>query len=434
MKLAYSTHLSKRKGEDVHSESEFVWNLAGCKDQVSGVFFALLDGHGGVQTAEYANAHLLAHFLHELSAVTGGEPFPNSRTAFDEMHCAALSSAFKRVDSECQAMFDRSGSTCTVVLVLHEPFSLDGASEHRAFATVANVGDSHCYVAQSSQLTRVNEDHRAGANKHENARIEASEGWELSRKADAKGPLRLFPGGLMMTRSLGDAEAGAGCLGEPSITRLCTSTARVVLASDGLWDALGMKDISKLTLGKLDNEQCCKHLVQLASKREGKKFGDDVTVTVIDLGPFANQNEPTNALWVWKPENGTPDAVKVLSAMRNRLGYVPVPGPELPPLGTEVVLDGQQDVFPHHRIVQYDFGFELVQLSGAGKRWIAVDRIAPVVVVVVEEPVEKVEEEPVEKVDEQLHPETDIGEAPHETKKKKKTCVCSPLPPPPPAP
>ncbi|KAH9251366.1 hypothetical protein BASA81_010777 [Batrachochytrium salamandrivorans] len=372
--MKYSTHLSKRKGEDVHSECEFVWNLASCTDQVSGMFFALLDGHGGVQTAEYANAHLLSHFLHELSELTTSAcgQFPNSRTAFDEMHCLALSNAFKRVDSECQSKFERSGSTCTVVLVLKESFPNDGG-EYRTFATVANVGDSHCYVAQSSQLIRVNEDHRAGANKHENARVEATEGWELSRKADPKGPLRLFPGGLMMTRSLGDSEAGACCLGEPSITRVCTSVARLVLASDGLWDALGTKEISKLALGKLDNDQCCKHLVQLASKREGKKFGDDVTVTVIDLGPFTNRTEPSTALWVWKAENSIPDAVKVLSAMRNGLGYVPIPRAELPSLGTEVLLDGQAEAC--HRIVQYDLGFELVQLSGTGKRWIGVDRL-----------------------------------------------------------
>lgn len=183
MEIKFATHLSKRKGEDCHHDEEFTWKHVDFEDQVMGSFFVLLDGHGGVQTAEFAKESLLAQFLRELDALPAvehdGSPCKSSRQAYDALHCTAISNAFIEVNKQCQAKFDRSGATCTVVLILRERVPRE---EHRVFATVANVGDSHVYCLQNGNLTRLNEDHRAGANKHENKRVEETPGWELSKK------------------------------------------------------------------------------------------------------------------------------------------------------------------------------------------------------------------------------------------------------------
>jgi hypothetical protein len=58
---------------------------------------------------------------------------------------------------------------------------------------------------------------------------------------DPQGPLRVYPGGLSITRSVGNAEASESIIAVPdvSITAVPVEGARLVLASDGLWNALG---------------------------------------------------------------------------------------------------------------------------------------------------------------------------------------------------
>lgn len=49
----------------------------------------------------------------------------------------------------------------------------------------------------------------------------------------------------MMSRSIGDAEAGEIVLGEPEVRQVSipTTGARLILASDGLWDAVSPKTV-----------------------------------------------------------------------------------------------------------------------------------------------------------------------------------------------
>ena len=59
------------------------------------------------------------------------------------------------------------------------------------------------------------------------------------------GPLRIWPGGLAMARSIGDVEAGALAIAEPEIRQITLplSGARLIIASDGLWDAITPKTV-----------------------------------------------------------------------------------------------------------------------------------------------------------------------------------------------
>jgi serine/threonine protein phosphatase PrpC len=70
---------------------------------------------------------------------------------------------------------------------------------------------------------------------------------ELSRstlEGKEVGPLRVWPGGLAMSRTLGDAEAGDLVPGAPAVAQvtLPSTGARLVIASDGVWDVLDPKN------------------------------------------------------------------------------------------------------------------------------------------------------------------------------------------------
>ncbi len=54
--------------------------------------------------------------------------------------------------------------------------------------------------------------------------------------------MRTWPGGLCVSRSIGDADAGEHILPLPHIKQVVVPLrgCRVILASDGLWDALSL--------------------------------------------------------------------------------------------------------------------------------------------------------------------------------------------------
>ena len=63
-----------------------------------------------------------------------------------------------------------------------------------------------------------------------------------ARRSDgsvSSGPLRLWPGGLAMGRSLGDADCGDAILPEPAIeiVEICAD-ATILVCSDGVWGSL----------------------------------------------------------------------------------------------------------------------------------------------------------------------------------------------------
>ncbi|MQM13364.1 hypothetical protein Taro_046290 [Colocasia esculenta] len=93
-----------------------------------------------------------------------------------------------------------SGTTVTFVII-------DGW-----VATVASVGDSRC-ILESAEGTfySLSADHRLEANKEEVERITASGGevGRLNTVGGAEiGPLRCWPGGLCLSRSIGDMDVG----------------------------------------------------------------------------------------------------------------------------------------------------------------------------------------------------------------------------------
>ncbi|GAY47585.1 hypothetical protein CUMW_105500 [Citrus unshiu] len=191
----------------------------------------------------------------------------------------ALVAGFVKTDKEFQR--EISGTTATFVIV------------DRWTATVASVGDSRCILdAQGGAVSTLTVDHRLEENVEERERVTARRGevGRLSIVGGAEiGPLRCWPGGLCISRSIGDMDVGEFIVPIPYVKQVKLSNAggRLIIASDGIWDALSSEMAA----------QCCRGLpAELAARQvealRTRGLKDDTTCIVVDIIPPDNTMQP----------------------------------------------------------------------------------------------------------------------------------------------
>mmetsp|Transcript_114644 Transcript_114644/g.324727 ORF Transcript_114644/g.324727 Transcript_114644/m.324727 type:complete len:473 (+) Transcript_114644:65-1483(+) len=179
-------------------------------------FYAVYDGHGGRQEVDYCEATLHEVVLAELQGLSSGR----------DVGCA-LKAAFEKIDGQLAMLGAwKSGCTATVALVHRKG---PATTLH-----VANVGDSRAVVLGRRSVRRVSNDHRA------------TDPSEAARIAQEGGMVRhgRVGGQLSVSRSLGDhhlKSCGVSCIPEVHTCDVLEDRA-LVIASDGLWDALGDED------------------------------------------------------------------------------------------------------------------------------------------------------------------------------------------------
>ena len=100
------------------------------------------------------------------------------------------------------------------------------------------------------------------------------------------GPMRTFPGGLAVSRAIGDLNAPA-VICRPECTRVPVPPAggRLVLASDGLWNALGDSEAAIIAHEAESAAAAADALVRTVMQRRGAH--DDITIIVVDVPPPA---------------------------------------------------------------------------------------------------------------------------------------------------
>jgi serine/threonine protein phosphatase PrpC len=261
--------------------------------------FGVFDGHGGKQVATFASNMVLKntmaimdsgstahvsdlHNLHTtdlLSAETGIVGVVDvgvwqAQAAFVDRLPQALVQAFIQTDKESHRRFNRGGTTATVAVLCGWEL------------VVANVGDSLAYLDTGTEVLCICGNHRLADSPAEVKRIEDSGGEVASSTVDGKpaGPIRVWPGGLAMARSIGDFDAGDRVLGKPDVRQVTIPSggARLIIASDGLWDAVKPKNAAHHTRDMGASEAAHKLLAQAIKKDHLK---DDVTVVVVDILP-----------------------------------------------------------------------------------------------------------------------------------------------------
>jgi serine/threonine protein phosphatase PrpC len=264
--------------------------------------FGIFDGHGGRQAATFASNALLKYLaaaLDDPALPAPGAPLaPGDLPPVEGLPAedvgewlaqaelarrlpAALAAAFLRCDAEAQARFPRGGTTAT--LAVQAGWEL----------LVASVGDSLAFLDTGAEVLAVSGNHRLDDSPSERARIVAEGGEvEASRiEGVPAGPLRVWPGGLAMSRTVGDAEAGPRAAADPEVCQLTLPPrgGRLLIGSDGLWDAVQPKTAAHHVrgMGAAEAAHC---LVAMAVKKD--KLRDDVTAVVVDFVPGVEDRAP----------------------------------------------------------------------------------------------------------------------------------------------
>ena len=218
------------------------------------IFCGIFDGHGG----SYASSHLAATF-----------PIVLAKQKTFDVPINALQSAWMEMDSSIKIELQKiaaknklntlpnDGSTSTVVLI----------DNNNVYVT--NCGDSACYsISRNGKFNIMTEDH--GTKNPDEVRRVLSVGGSLKQQKlfQRRFPFccfkyeveiakpRLYPGGLLVTRSFGDFHSKLlnnkvvipdhGSIKYIHLTNSNNeedSIDYIILASDGVWDALGIDEI-----------------------------------------------------------------------------------------------------------------------------------------------------------------------------------------------
>ncbi|WOL11717.1 putative protein phosphatase 2C 3 [Canna indica] len=265
-RVRYGCAAQSKKGEDYFLIRTDCQRVHGDPSSSFSVF-AVLDGHNGNAAAIYTRDNLLNHVMSAIPHGLGREQWLQALPR-------ALVAGFVKTDKEFQRKGQTSGTTVTFVII-------DGWT-----ITVASVGDSRCILdAQGGVVSALTVDHRLEENVEERERVTASGGevGRLSIVGGAEiGPLRCWPGGLCLSRSIGDMDAGEFIVPVPYVKQVKLSKAggRLIIASDGIWDALTSEMAANSCRG-LPAELAARQVVKEALRTRGLK--DDTTCIVVDI-------------------------------------------------------------------------------------------------------------------------------------------------------
>lgn len=230
--------------------------------------FGIFDGHRGAAAAEFSVA-ALPQFLQTLASVSS----PSD----------ALYEAFIKTDAAFREELDSNRKSkgviqkdwhpgCTAVTAL--------IVKNRLF--VANAGDCRAMLCRSGHPYSLSRDHIASCFEERERVISA--GGQVKWQIDT---WRVGQAALQVTRSIGDDDLKPAVTAEPEITETILSAADeyIVMASDGLWDAVNEADVVSIIKDTVKEPgMCSKRLATEAAERGSK---DNITVIIIFLRPVS---------------------------------------------------------------------------------------------------------------------------------------------------
>ncbi|KAH9795077.1 putative protein phosphatase 2C 3 [Citrus sinensis] len=207
--------------------------------------------------AIYTKENLLNHVL-------GAIPRGLGRDEWLQALPRALVAGFVKTNEEFQSRGETSTTTATFVIV------------DRWTVTVASVEDSRCILdAQGGAVYTLTVDHRLEKNVEERERVVTASGCEVGRLSIVGGaeigPLRCWPGGLCLSMSFGDMDVGEFIVPIPYVkqVKLSNAVGRLIIASDGIWDALSSEMAAQCCRG-LPAELAARQVIQPPPKKQNK--------------------------------------------------------------------------------------------------------------------------------------------------------------------
>ena len=254
----------------------------------------VVDGHGGYEAAAHVVEHLIEFLLIEfLCDESQGDA---SGSALSEV----LKRTFRRLHEQvCADLHHTAGAAVTVCLI----------NETRGELTTAHVGDAAAMLVLSPTAGRraaeqrpvipLTDEHRLNDSEDERARVK-KQGGQLGRATSlnhqAAGPIRAYPGGVACARAIGDRDCGPWLSPVPNIKTmpLLEAHSLVVIASDGVWDALPPQKVVKEALRSNNVFEAAHNIVAKALKARGLR--DDITCVCITCSRKDSQkSSPENS-------------------------------------------------------------------------------------------------------------------------------------------
>ncbi|XP_027889807.1 protein phosphatase 1F [Xiphophorus couchianus] len=271
----YAIKNTRRKMEDKHVALAEFNQLFGIQDGVERAYYAVFDGHGGVDAAVYAATHLhVALSKQETLQSNTGMAFKTAFNNTDDM--------FRRKAKRERL---RSGSTGVAILI------------HGQQLTVAWLGDSQAMLVRKGQVVTLMEPHKP-EREDEKQRIE-----DLGGCITFMGCWRVN-GTYAVSRAIGDFDQKPYVSGDAdsSTIQLSGDEDYVLLACDGFFDAVKPSEVPDLvaealrgaddseTGGSLPPEHAEDRVGHRVAERlvgDAKAAGssDNITVMVVFLRP-----------------------------------------------------------------------------------------------------------------------------------------------------
>ncbi|XP_017576600.1 protein phosphatase 1K, mitochondrial [Pygocentrus nattereri] len=255
-----SSHIGQRRNnEDRFRVTELTPNT---------LFFALFDGHGGTQAADFCSIHMERYIRDGLEEELDLE--------------VILSKAFLQVDAALAAQMQMYGNaslktvgTTATVALLRDGIEL----------VVGSVGDSRAILCRKGKAHNLTSDHTP-ERKDEKQRIRNSGGfvtWNSLGQPNVNSR-------LAMTRSIGDFDLkNSGVIAEPETTRITVHHAHdafLALTTDGVNFIMSNQEICDVINQCYDPVEAA-HIIAEQAVQYGSE--DNSTVIVVPFGAWGKQ-------------------------------------------------------------------------------------------------------------------------------------------------
>ena len=232
----------------MEDQGKVVENLEGDPNKI---LFCLFDGHGGGEVSKFLQENFHKYLKNYL-------PFKNYYRGFYDL--------FKFLDEEIKMLnVPQVGSTATIAYIERK--------NGKKVLYCVNVGDSRCVLINKKRIMRMSYDDRVEDPK-EKKRILQQGGVIYSG--------RIY-GSLMLSRSFGDwIIKSYGVIVDPHITKieLTDDDQYLIIASDGLWDAIKDEECRRLCETNTNTLEICKNFVVESLKRGSQ---DNISCFIIRL-------------------------------------------------------------------------------------------------------------------------------------------------------
>ncbi|CAF0764615.1 unnamed protein product [Adineta steineri] len=243
-------------------------------------YFAIFDGHNGIDTAKHAADHLDIHLLQSLNemlthsnddAIKNGEPVRSSQLDLTHLR-AVIKQSYFELDKDLRTLVkDDSGCVCITCLIGPEQIYL------------INIGDSRAIIfSKDGQILAHTEDHKPD-DPAEQERIHEA-GGKISKPCP--GDVLRVENQLAMTRVLGDFSMDKHIV--PPMADIVEYprnelAAFVVLACDGIWDVMTNTDVAKFVVERVEKTKLEDIAAELIDQCLHRNSTDNMSVYIVKL-------------------------------------------------------------------------------------------------------------------------------------------------------